>query len=263
MPPAQPAAKGAPVDVTNPGGRAGLKTEPTNQVMQFVAVAVAYHDGPYMNARLRVNVKTMKTIAIISQKGGAGKTTLALHLAVAAHAAGLASAILDTDPQATAAKWGAWREGADPDVIDCPLHTAVPRELTRLAGLGAQMILIDTPPAANQIARVAAGAADLLLIPCRPRAFDLSAVQTTAALARGKPAFVVFMAGPVRGARLYAEAGEVVAQLGLAVAPVMLPERATFHRSSASGQTAGEIEPAGKAAAEVAALWQWVYKQVN
>ena len=61
----------------------------------------------------------MLTVAVISQKGGARKTTLALHLATAAHADGLPTVIVDTDPQATASRWGKWRAGKDPDVIDC------------------------------------------------------------------------------------------------------------------------------------------------
>ena len=69
----------------------------------------------------------MRTVAIISQKGGAGKTTLALHLATAAHAAGVVSLILDTDPQATASRWSQWRDGAEPEVIDLSLiHISEP-----------------------------------------------------------------------------------------------------------------------------------------
>jgi chromosome partitioning protein len=110
-----------------------------------------------------------------------------------------------------------------------------------------------------------AKAASLLLIPCRPRAFDLDAVRTTAELAKasGKPAFVVFMAGPPRGAVLYPEASELVQRIGLQVAPVMLPERAAFHHSVAEGKAAAEIEPGGKAAEDVARLWKWVSEYVS
>ena len=150
----------------------------------------------------------MLTVAVISQKGGAGKTTLAIHLAAAAHAAGLPTVIVDTDPQATASRWGKWRGGKDPDVIDCASHALLPDKLMALERAGATFAVIDTPPAADIMAREACRAADLLLIPCRPRAFDLDAVRTTAELAKasGKPAFVVFMAGPPRGGVLYPEA---------------------------------------------------------
>ncbi len=207
----------------------------------------------------------MLTVAIISQKGGAGKTTLAIHLGTAAHEAGLPAGIVDADPQATAFRWGKWRGEKDPDVIDCASYSLLPDKLAALKQAGATFAVIDTPPAADIMAREACRAANLLLIPCRPRAFDLDAVRTTAELAKasGKPAFVVFMAGPPRGAVLYPEATELVQRIGLQVAPVMLPERAAFHHSVAEGKTASEIEPAGKAAEEVRRLWGWLSKHAT
>jgi chromosome partitioning protein len=207
----------------------------------------------------------MITVSIISQKGGAGKTTLAIHLATAAHDAGVPSVIMDTDPQATASRWGKWRAGQDPDVIDCASHSLLSDKLAGLERAGAAFAVIDTPPAADIMAREACRLASLLLIPCRPRAFDLDAVRTTAELARasGKPAYVVFMAGPPRAALLYAEAERLVEQIGLKVAPVMLPERAAFHHSVAEGKTAPELEPKGKAADDVAALWKWVSEHAS
>jgi plasmid segregation oscillating ATPase ParF len=204
----------------------------------------------------------MITVSIVSQKGGAGKTTLAIHLATAAHDAGIPTVIMDTDPQATASRWGKWRGGRDPDVIDCASHSLLPDKLAALERAGAMFAVIDTPPAADIMAREACRVASLLLIPCRPRAFDLDAVRTTAELAQasGKPAYVLFMAGPPRAALLYAEAERLIEQIGLKVAPVMLPERAAFHHSVAGGKTAPELEPAGKAADDVAALWTWVSK---
>jgi len=207
----------------------------------------------------------MRTAAIISQKGGAGKTTLAIHLAAAASAAGLVALVVDTDPQATACTWHAWRGDADPDVIDCAAHTLLPKKLQQVAALGAELAVIDTPPHADIMAREACKAADLLLIPCRPRAFDLDAVRTTAELAAAskKPAFLIFMAGPPRAPLVYQEASELVERFGLKVAPVILPERAAFHHSVGAGKTASEIDPHGKAAEDIAALWAWVCQQVN
>lgn len=207
----------------------------------------------------------MQTVAVVSQKGGAGKTTLAVHLGTAASAAGLVSLIVDTDPQATASKWGSWRGGGDPEVIDCAAHALLPKKLQQARALGAQFAVIDTPPHADIMAREACRAADLLLIPCRPRAFDLDAIQTTAELAKasGKPAFVIFMAGPPRAPVLYADAGQLVRQFGLQIAPTVLPDRAAFHHSTEQGKTAGEIEPGGRAAGEVTALWGWVQQHVN
>lgn len=207
----------------------------------------------------------MQTIAIISQKGGAGKTTLAIHLAAAASASGLVSLVVDTDPQATACTWHAWRGSVDPDVIDCAAHALLRKKLEQAAELGADLAVIDTPPHADIMAREAGKLADLVLIPCRPRAFDLDAIKTTADLAKaaGKSAFVVFVAGPPRAPLIYQEAGDLVQQFGLVVAPVMLPERAAFHHSVGQGKTAQEIEPVGKAAEDVAGLWTWVCQQLN
>lgn len=202
----------------------------------------------------------MFTVAIISQKGGAGKTTLALHLAAAATASKRLALVVDADPQATASTWAGWRQDEPPEVIDCAAPPLLAKKLQQAAGLGVDLAVIDTPPHAELMAREACKAADLLLIPCRPLAFDLAAIQTTAELAKasGKPAFVVFTAGAPRAPAQYAEASEVVAQIGLTVAPVMLPQRAAYAHAVAEGKTAPEIDPTSKAADEVAALWAWV-----
>jgi chromosome partitioning protein len=207
----------------------------------------------------------MRTIAVTSQKGGSGKTTLAIHLAAAASAAGYVSLVVDTDPQATACTWHGWRGDSDPDVIDCAAHALLAKKIALAGELGADLATIDTPPHADIMAREACRLADLLLVPCRPRAFDLDAVRTTVELVRScqKPAFVIFMAGPPRAQLVYAEAAGVVSGFGIPVAPVMLPERAAFHHSVGAGKTAPEIEPDGKAAEDVAALWIWVSQQLG
>lgn len=213
----------------------------------------------------------MKVLAIISQKGGAGKTTMAIHLAAAAAAEGVSVLILDTDPQATASQWSQWRRGADPEVVDCGSPTLLPRKIDQARQLGAELLIIDTPPHADMMARAAVTAADLVLIPCRPQAFDLSAVVSTAGFVEstGKPAFVVFNGGPVRAPTTYAEARELiegadgVKSMGVPVAPVMLTQRAIFHHSTAVGKVASEVEPEGKAAEEVRALWLWTSGHVH
>lgn len=210
----------------------------------------------------------MRTVAIVSQKGGAGKTTLALHLASSASAAGLVTVVIDTDPQATASRWSQWRQGRDPDVIDCGAPSLLQAKLAKVAELGAQLAVIDTPPHADAMARQAAKLADLILVPCRPRAFDLAAVEATADLVQAarKPAFLVFVAGPPKASVIYQDAADLVAsadEAPLTIAPHRLSERAAFHHSTARGQTAEEFEPGGKAAAEGAALWQWTCEQLH
>ena len=199
----------------------------------------------------------MQTVAIISQKGGSGRTTLSVHLAVQADMNGVPVAILDTDPQATASLWSQWR-GPDsrPDVLDC----SAPLIASKVAALrkqGADLVIIDTPPHADNIAVAAATIADLVLIPVRVRAFDLAAAQTTIALTTrlGKPTYAVFMAGPANGTQIYKDAEEV---LGIPVAPIRLPERADFYSGASDGRAAQDVDPDGKAAQEVAALFYWI-----
>jgi chromosome partitioning protein len=207
----------------------------------------------------------MQTIAVVSQKGGAGKTTLAIHLAVLA-ARDRVTLIVDTDPQATASRWGQWRGDAEPEVIDCGAPSLLAGKLAKAETLGAEVVVIDTPPHADAMARAATRLADLILIPCRPRAFDLAALDATADLVRasGKPAYVVFNAGPPRARRIYQEAEDLVGRgFGLAIAPARLPERAAFHHSTAQGRTAPEQVADGQAAADMRALWAWTQDELR
>jgi chromosome partitioning protein len=204
----------------------------------------------------------MWTVAVISQKGGAGKTTLAIHLAVSAQASGLTAAIFDLDPQATAETWGQWREEKPPEVV--PAKAATLARAMDKARESIDVLLLDTPGAAEGAALAAAAAADLVLIPCRPRSFDLAAVRQTATLARstGRPLWLVFNATGARG-QVRADARDVAASIGLAVAPVRLAERADFHKATEAGLAAQELNPTGKAAEEAEALWVWASGLLN
>lgn len=200
----------------------------------------------------------MKTIAIISQKGGAGKTTLAVHLATAAAEAGYASAVIDLDPQATAASWGDRREAAMPEVISGQA-VRLPALLKTAQENGAGFLVLDTAPNADQTASLAARSADLVLIPCRAAAFDLEAIETTLLLAKAanKPAYVVLNAVPPRSG-IGREAAVGLAGRGAKVAPRQLTQRAAFAHSVIDGRTAQEFEPQGKAAEEIRDLYRWV-----
>jgi len=209
------------------------------------------------------------TIAIVAQKGGAGKTTLAINLAAAADRAGEVALIIDTDPQASACEWASWRKGSSsefwpPEVID----SAPPRLAAKIAqarNQGATFIVIDTPPHADAAASKAVEAADMVLIPCRPSAFDLAAIRTTGQLVKlhGKPAALVFTAGPVRAPKIYADATALVESFGVNVCPHHIADRAAFRHASAAGQSVFEFEPGGRAAAEIAAVHMWLCEQVN
>ena len=206
----------------------------------------------------------MKVVAIVSQKGGAGKTTLALHVAVAAERWGLSAAILDMDPQGTAERWSEWRNEEPPAVVAAKATTLNRRLEQARAGEG-DLVVIDTPPLAQTEAREAARIADLILIPCRPSAFDLDAIRITADLANDirKPAFVVVNAGPPHGTAVYRDVAETVERFGLKVAPPRLAERAAFRHAVREGKSVQELEPDSKAAEEVAILWEWIAGQLG
>lgn len=206
----------------------------------------------------------MKTVAIISQKGGAGKTTLALHLATAAESSELPSVIIDLDPQASAAGWSDSRKEETPVVVALP-HTRLPQGLQAAEDGGAKLVVIDTAPHSESAALVAARAADLILIPCRAGILDLRAIGTTAELVKltQKPAYVVLNAMPPRATQLLADARSAVEVHGLKVAPATLQQRAAFAHALTVGQTAPEYEPGGKASEEVSALFEWTKAQLQ
>ena len=205
----------------------------------------------------------MKTIAIISRKGGAGKTTIALHLAVEAEANGIATAVFDLDPQASAALWSDHRGNQIPAVI--------PAQAPRLASLLAQaqqqnahLTILDTAPHSDGIASDAASHADLILIPCRPFSFDLDAIGASIRLARlaDKPAVVIINAAPTQGTET-AEAIAAIKNAGVEVCPIVLYQRKAYASRIHEGKTATEIEPKGKAAIETRALLTWLCDKVN
>lgn len=203
-------------------------------------------------------------IAIVSQKGGSGKTTLAVHLATRAAQAKRESCVIDLDPQATAAAWSDWRGDFLPVVVTTP-PARLARTIASAAKQGVDFIVIDTPPHADAAAREAIKAADIVLVPTKPRAFDLAALEPIADLVdfTKTPAFVVLNSVPSGATKLAEEAREVAADMTLSMCPVELGDRAAFHRSSAKGETAAEIEPDGKAAQEIEALWKWLIKTLK
>lgn len=200
----------------------------------------------------------MRVIAIISQKGGAGKTTLALSLSAVAEQRGYQTVLFDLDPQSSAGKWGARREGAPPDVVDA--HA--PRLPAAIAGAGRQgrtLAVIDTAPHANDAARKAAEVADVVLVPARPDLIDLEAIGESldAAERANRPAFVVLNAVPPNHPS-GDEAAASLAANGVQVCPVRVHRRQAFSNAYTEAEGVGEWEPGGKAAAEIEALWRWL-----
>ena len=201
----------------------------------------------------------MYTVALVAQKGGTGKTTLAVSLAVAARQVGLTSIIVDLDPQATACNWKDRRKGDGPVVIDAqPARLAA--ALAKAAENGVDFAVIDTPARNEQSALAAAKVADLVLIPCRPQAYDLETIPNTKeilALAGNTPALAILNAVPAVGDR-HEQARALLNRLQVPVCPYMLGNRAVFGDAGAVGQAAQEYDPRGKGAAEILQVYKYI-----
>ncbi len=201
----------------------------------------------------------MKSIVFLAQKGGSGKTTLAVNLAACAEETGEQVAIVDTDPQGSATTWVKVRQAPSPTIA-----SAAPAELSRIRQLAEEedytLLVVDTAPHAAPEARHAVEVADLVIIPCRPSAFDLAAVSDTVAIVKAlkKPGVFVLNACPARAPEV-AEAQEALKFYDLPVAP-LIGERRAFSRAIATGRAATEFEKNGKAASEVRELWGWLNK---
>jgi chromosome partitioning protein len=206
----------------------------------------------------------MYTIAILSQKGGTGKTTLALHLAVAAEKDGQSTVVIDLDPQASAAGWKDTRLQETPIVVPTP-SARLAQALEAARKGRAAFVLIDSAPHSGDDALAAAEAADLILIPCRAAILDLRAIATTARIAKlaGKPAFVVLNAVPPRATRVLEDACKAVAVHELKVAPISVQQRAAYAHALTVGKTAQEYEPESRAADEITRLYRWLKKELK
>jgi chromosome partitioning protein len=202
----------------------------------------------------------MKIVVLLSQKGGTGKSTIATHLAVCAARHGQAVALFDIDPQASAAKWSDRRAAEGPPVVRAGA-AQLPHLVQQARTQGADIILIDTAGHADVSSLHALQLADLVLIPCRPSAADLDAIEDTIALAqrahRGKAA-VVINAAPMRGH--LAEDARAAISARMPVAPVILGHRSAYANAWIDGRNVEEYDPKGKAADEIRALYRWMMR---
>ncbi len=203
------------------------------------------------------------TIAIVAQKGGAGKTTVAVHLAVAAMTAGERVAIVDLDPQQSALAWSSTRGCDEPTVIaiDGPDLIAALAEAGRD---GYTVVIVDTAPRAAPVVAATVRAADFALVPMRPAAFDLATIEQIVAIiaATPTPGALVLNACPSRAPEV-AEAREVCTGHAVPLAPMQLGDRRAYARAVQTGRAVQEFEPRGAAAAEISALWTFVNERTT
>ena len=205
----------------------------------------------------------MKVVAILSEKGGAGKTTLAVHVATAAHLAGQGVAILDLDPQGSAYAWAERR--TEPPEAQAITPVALPGWLDKLRQAEAGLVVLDTGRDANNAGYIAAKAADMILIPLRPGGFDLLALGRTLDLCKlaGKRPYVVLNAIRPGSSRAETDARDALTGLECEISPCVLHERADYRHASVAARSAQELDAKGKAAEAVAALFRWLSKQLT
>ena len=175
--------------------------------------------------------------------------------------AGASTAVLDLDPQTNAANWRDRREAQEP-AVELIQPGRLRQTLKSAEEAGADFVFIDTPGKSDTAAIEAARVADLVLIPVRPQVFDLEtlwAVRDAFAVAGSPPAFVVLNGIHPTATRTPAQQREVIAEnFKLPVCPVHLSHRAAYADAPATGKAPQEIEPDGKAAIELAALYSFV-----
>jgi len=201
-------------------------------------------------------------VVLLGMKGGTGKSTVAIHLAVAAHQAGRKVTLLDTDTQATSVAWRRQREAPEPRVLSARAYE-VAKQLA-VEGKERDLIVIDTPPRAESDIAKLAGHADLIVIPLRCSMPDVLASDVAFRMAKsaGRPFVVIFNAVNPRGLEV-AEVREALTAQGHLVAPMVLAHRTSFARALSNGLAVTEFDTQGKAAEEITNLWEWIEEQLN
>lgn len=198
----------------------------------------------------------MRVIAIASQKGGSGKTTLAGHLAVAAEQAGRGPvALIDADPQGSLAEW--WNERkAETPLMARSGGAQLAADLERMRDRGILYVIVDTPPAILDTVSQVIRLADLVILPVQPSPHDLKAAATTVELVQRMGKQLIFVLNnTLPKTRITREAAEVLARCGT-LAPMHVHHRTGYAASMIDGRTIMEIP--GSGGPEIANLWAYV-----
>ena len=200
----------------------------------------------------------MHVIAVLNQKGGSGKTTIATHLARSLQLDGASVLLVDSDPQGSARDWAAVRDEQPVTVVGIDRPT-IERDLKHIARK--DFVVIDGAPQAADLAVSALKAADFVLIPVQPSPYDIWATADLVGLVKQRmeltdgrlqAAFVVSRA--IKGTRIGAEAVDALAGYELPVLETRITQRVVYPGTAAAGTTVLDADPGGAAAAEVRAL---------
>lgn len=202
----------------------------------------------------------MKIISVVSQKGGAGKSTLSQALATHADVIGKNVLIIDLDPQSTSAYWYERRleRGKETPVVEAAQVIQLPRLIKSAKDNDADLIIIDTAPHSNNDTLKAVAVSDIVLIPCRASMPDIDAIENSIEIARlqkKNPKVVINSIHP-NAPMMFAEISQTISEsYNVDVLPIFIPQRSEYVHSATTGQTPVETEPDGKAACEIKALY--------
>jgi len=211
----------------------------------------------------------MKVLSVLAQKGGTGKTTLAINWSVEA-ARRSRVVLIDTDPQRSAASWGSKslaREGMPPVIppenIDPINEGGLAEVLDVCREDDVDLVVIDTAPHSEKPAFAVASVSDLVVIPTRPSVLDLEAIEETVKIAQAldMPAVIVLNACPPRSP-VTEEARQALKAYGLPICPTPVVQRIALAYALVDGRGVQQLEPKGKAAAEIAATWKWLKRRL-
>lgn len=198
----------------------------------------------------------MKTLSVLSCKGGTGKTTLALHIAVAAQRAGRSTLVADLDRQRACLDWRRERDEVKPAVEEAKPGSLFTLQLAAQR-LGTDLMIIDTASSREEDTAYAIKSADLCLIVVRPSYLDLKSVVGSAQAVLNQCKQAVFVVNQAQAGGM-AEVLTALRPYGFPVAPTPIRMRNTYQQGVGEGRTAQELEPGGAAACEVGQLWSYV-----
>jgi len=208
------------------------------------------------------------TIVLATQKGGSGKTTLAIGLALAALQAGHNVRMIDTDYQGTLAKWQVRRGIAEPVVEIVRGAGLIERRLHSFDRGGVGLTIIDTASGVSEATMAAIRACDLCMIPARPTIADIEATTATLSIVRSwsKPFAFILNQTPARGQRIGDAAstlGSLISDLAEVLAQPFIAMRNDHQDALARGLSVSEYAPSGKSADEIRNLWQWTQARLE
>lgn len=194
----------------------------------------------------------MKIIALAQQKGGVGKSSLAIHMAVELTKRGHATVIVDLDPQASVLKWAARRGDKPPRAIACE-PTQLQARLIAFNSEGMDYVILDLPGRRAPTVNEGIKASDFVIVPSRPLDMDIEASGETVAIAQRLQRRYAFAMNivPPRGSRTKEFAAAIV-EHGHPVLPAFITDRLAFPDAVSEGKGVSEFDPKGKAAEEIA-----------